>query len=445
MKLKWFLKGLCIFWLTLLPISFSSAWNTVNPVWVGENLWSNNYCIIDSNLSFQCSLSDNVLTTQNESRSLSYFRLNNWLWIYQYSSNSNFYWQWIMTWFQFCSYHFDNNNFWTYWDWSVYNCLWKVYNYTEFRQYVSTHQLQAWWFLSNAGYYWFGGPVFIFEDWAFRATADSFQWNLNVYYWTFYTHNFWLEGLWLWANFSDINIKSNPITYVPWADNSSVSWSVNSAQNLYNTYVSMWYSDNLCYWWFALDDLFSTWNSNFRDISVWNWATIFQLYDTYSWGLAFSKWYNDYFVDYSFFIDYNDYYPFVWKSRWLLGMYLIHESFFKWDHLDPNLLYSFCAFSLTNDSNINKTQTPLDIINDTILNNSLVGLVWDIWIRIPVSWSALDIVANSVSWYTNFEDLWSWAYNAINSLQPVSSWSWALPAYIWLWFLAFCLLYLMKK
>ena len=63
--IKWLLKGLCILWLTLLPISFSNALNTLNGVSVWEVLGSNNLCLINSNLSFNCSVSDNILVAQN--------------------------------------------------------------------------------------------------------------------------------------------------------------------------------------------------------------------------------------------------------------------------------------------------------------------------------------------------------------------------------------------
>ena len=178
MKLKWLSFSILwlIGWLILLP-NFSSAWNSLNPVWLWEDLWSENYCLVASNLSFQCSESDNILTSQDWTRSVSYFWLDNWLWIYQYSSNSNYYWQWIMTWFQFCSNTWEYFLF-NYWDWS--SCLWRVYNYQEFRNYASTHSLQYRWRKSHNSWKGFWWPVFVFEDWTFRATADSVGWTLTL-------------------------------------------------------------------------------------------------------------------------------------------------------------------------------------------------------------------------------------------------------------------------
>lgn len=226
-----------------------------------------------------------------------------------------------------------------------------------------------------------------------------------------------------------------------------ITWSVNSAQNLYDSYRSLWYRDVMCYWWFWVDDLLLTWSLNFRDMQVWSGATIFQLHSAFSWWMDIWKWWDYYDFDYWFLVDYNEYEPFLNKSKWIPWLFMVRDTYFKNDGFDINMLVGFCWLSLTNTT-IDRTKSPIDVVNDTILNNEISKLIWDFWILVPISWSALDLVVQSLSgsWIYEVSNLWEQWYNLFTRFQLVHSNNvWILPNYIIVWFLAILLLYLLRK
>lgn len=445
--IKWYLKGLCILWLTLLPISFSSAWNaTINNVWFWEDLWWNNYCMIDSNLAFMCSETDNVLVSQgniwNETHSVSYFWLDEWLGFIQYRSNSNdqYYWQWIMTWFQFCTYNFIWNNSLAinndYWNWPN-SCLWRVYTYEEFREYVSTHDLKGWWFISNRTAKWFGWPAFVFEDWAFRATSNPYNWNATIWYWTSKSYNFNISWPWLQADFSNLSILPNPIVaIVP-------DYSMWDSDTITNTdaliwFESMWLSQEYCYWWFALDNIFLP-NEQFEDFSgysFWNGASIFDLYNAYSWNntlRVFAWQYKQAFVNWQLSSFHN-------KSKALLMFYQQIDSansrgwgsFQVWDTLDYcSLVNKMVDCNWTCDWDI-YTWWNRNAINNWKINSNNNN--W--WFN--TTW-VLNI--NQYTWFSTPDDFF-WRLNALFQ-NNIKAWEdnivWVLPWYIILFMLALIL------
>lgn len=235
---------------------------------------------------------------------------------------------------------------------------------------------------------------------------------------------------------------------------------IESAQNIYDNYKRLWYSDVLCYWWFALDDVFSSQNSSLTWINIWSGVSIFDLYnsfpyDVYDWSeLTFSQWYDSWDFEYWFFKDYHDSSEFEyynWKSRGFVGAFLVKDYFFKWDNFDSSVLKSFCEFSFANDTLINKDSSPIDVVSSSLYESQLMKIIWDVWIILPSDWSALDYIYNLVNynWYTWFNDvsdLWNAWYNLFNRFRLVHSWnSWILPNYIIVWFLAILFLYLLRK
>lgn len=323
--------------------------------------------------------------------------------------------------------------------------------------------------------------VFAFKRWndwsltnsslTFSSTIIYCLWDWNTFYcascvpwWTYNNPscNWWVQSidLWLtkWSTIVDINslwLNQNSPFKVK-SDWSIVSDPRFSAQNIYDSYRKLWYSDVLCYWWFGINDKFWTWNSSLNWIKIWSGAFITDLYnsypyDFYNWeSLNIVDWYDSWDFEYWFFKDQHDLYEFSyydWLSRGFVWLFMVRDYFFKWSNFDSSTLISFCEFSLANDPLIDKSTTPIDIISDTVNENELNKLIWNIWVIKPWTWSALDVLSRFISWYNEddyFSLFLSW-YDTIDSLEiPSNDYPWILPNYIIVWFLGIMLLYILK-
>ena len=69
-------------------------------------------------------------------------------------------------------------------------------------------------------------------------------------------------------------------------------------------YNSMWLTDDFCYWWFDIDNIFEAWTvpQQFTGYRWWGWAFIFDIWDIYSWA------YNNDYISFlrSFYISYEN-------------------------------------------------------------------------------------------------------------------------------------------
>lgn len=482
MKLRWLLKSFFIAWLIGLPISFSSAiyyWWWIN-VPIGEyvqlsdicndsdNAWVNTYITFDTNLNikyienwieykgarlFACGWAGTwSYLYWNHDKLSEGFGAREYSWQYASSLSGMWYinnvcitskWSSCYTWNSISMEEFTNIK--TTWE------SFSIIPYDELNWVVSPCNV------NQSCLWWYNQPISICFNNATSSYCVAVKSSWNPLGTTYY------NPIPIWqANINaSIDDWSNYFSYSPMR--SVYQWwtALNPSvdpQKTYNDYRKLGYSDALCYWWFGLNDLFGTWNSSFYNVSVWSGATIFQLYNTYSWWLSYTEWYNQWYYDYWYFQQFHDSYEYekyIWKSKGLIGLFMIKDIYFTKDNFNPSLLFGYCALSLTN-THIDKTQSPIDVINDSVNDNKLDQVIGDIWILIPWTWSALDQLVwtlkenwVAVDWSWDFtaklSDLRSGAFNSISSMEGVWSGVGVLPGFIWLGFLAFALLYLLKK
>lgn len=269
-----------------------------------------------------------------------------------------------------------------------------------------------------------------------------------------------LETSWIWsAPWQFWYNNEVPTTWWIWSP-------VVNEQTTFNALYNQWYRSQMCYWWFGLDDLVLTGDYSFSWIQLNSWATIFELYDVYSWWKSFVNWYDDNYIDYlylSSFHNSEDLAYFLWKSKWLVWLWIVRETLFAWDEKDFRSFWlrTFCQyyFSWVWLS----TDISPGLTNEQIQNSIFNDIVSDIWVLIPIPWSPLDqlfenatddwsIDPNCLSWDLNSCLTQSWFENSLDLMWR--SWSvawikegvdWILPGYIVIWFLWILLLYYIRR
>ena len=468
--IKWLLKGLCIVWLTLLPISFSSAVNVYKSPWEYDNIWWND-CTITEDLNFHCSVSDNVIVWTDSSwykSSSSYFWTNSWLAMYIYLENWNSY-QWLITSFVICG--SDN----------VWSCNTHI-SYEDFYIYAQSYQLTQWRWYSNSSTPWWAGIDFVFWNTHIYFWPDYVSnWNL-ITVWSYYPVVYWLHWYWLSADYSSaINspfYNNNPIIEVPvsnwltWYNYVVITWQdyVDYFESEYN------FRKDMCYVW--TKDL--TWLYEDRVVyHQWTWYTIF---DTYSklfntdsikiselwtflnmWKLNYWEWFveqwNSFVAYYSWVWDY-------WFNRWwtLSNPFLWNRAvyfFIGWDFYDYNVnvinsdgniynLALYCYHKLNDKSNdgavFNITDDHDSVVDEWVAvysrnkRNSWFyfsgssEIVWQSW-----QWTPLDYftwVDENVDFWTFFSDSFTRFKNIFVWLDFSDLFTWQLPSYILMFFMA---------
>jgi len=241
-----------------------------------------------------------------------------------------------------------------------------------------------------------------------------------------------------------------------------------------NAYWEMWYTNNLCYWNFALDDLAVSWSTQQffeQDLEDWvyfTWASIFDLYRVYSWWYNFNTFMNSWLA--RFYPSYNNDISlwFIWYSKALwYNQYLIYIHRPTIQDFSYQNLYNFCYLSVA----INNWSVSLDdnfnssMINNWSLPSSVEEELESPWsILIPWTWSIFNW-----SWFTPWS-WWAWwggrsrgewdepsdAYWLFARLYDYVSWlsdavdlwlthKWILPSVIQFWFLVALLYYILKR
>lgn len=468
MKLKIILSALIIwFWL----LSFSSAWY-VRQIW---NYWYSPYDnSIDLNVNIKWTLmSEQLWVTKN----VLYFNDNN-------NSKLFFYW-----WSDWVPYIFNRSIQWRFLNYYIcdqvitsninrpWNCsLQNVSDdsIVEFNNILSSISFDDYWYFDSYSRNDYAQPMY-YSDICF---SSSTYWKSLCFFSCAWYYCWWSSSAPKYNNIIDLWFFDNTITFsnlsrdylypspwVSWGGGSDSDYSDiidvrNSSQNLYDSYRKLWYSDNLCYWWFWIDDVLWSSYSSLSWLVVGSGATIFDVYNLYSGGLSFVNRYNQWDYNYWYleqFRDSYEYSQYIWKSKSLIWLFLVKSIYFKKDDFNAGVLYDFCELSL-NDDSINRSKTPIDIINDTVNDNAIADLIWDIGILVPLSGSALDevvqqLIDNGVfSWTvddykTNFNiaDSFRNSYDFRTSFKADSWYDWILPWYIVLAFLGFVLLYYFRR
>lgn len=356
---------------------------------------------------------------------------------------------------------------WNDYTWAVNHCFGSSSNYVyttdSFYSTVVSNNLQSEGFLympyrySNDSYnsynsYWMWGLLCLKYTNTYYCVNMWWNWSSDSYWNVIQS---WIAPKWNWLEYYSYMFSNSPIWSSSWGWSSSTpSYQDPVAVNskIYQIFVQQWYSDNLCYWGYSLDNILttSTW-FDLSDIRLWSGANIFELYNVYSWGLTFVNWYDTYFQYFNYARFSENYGTFNWKSKGLLWLMATKQAVNS--SFDSTSIQNFCRLVI-NWLYETPVQTPIGIINDTVAEWQLSEVVWNIGYTPPASWSNIDIIVNTlieqwvIDWYSWAEDLADFYVryqDKLNQLR-VKVWeSWVLPWYITLWFFAILMLYFFKK
>lgn len=404
----------------------------------------------------------------------SYF-FTRWVdWLYYYASRIN---NSQTTWWKF-NQVLEINYTWDYLNCNVNPC--KSITFEEFSN------LNLWWLITDFSYY----KNKAIYDWTFCFWVSSLWKSYCFRRWTNNnSSNRLIDFISVWNlqypyNFSELSSKLtfwlSPFTS-PWWWWWSSRWDLVELDSPYTVsdiiyaYWNNWYTNWLCYWNFAINDLASSWSIdqffdfNLEDGVYFTWANIIDLYKSFSWNNSFSVFYNSWFARFYPSYSNNTALWFIWfpKALWY-NQYLIyiHRSTIK--DFSYNHLYNYCSlaialdkWSISLDDNFNK-----EMINNWSLPTSVEEELTDSNNSVLVPWE--DSIFNW-SWFVPwFWWAWWWwrswsewdepsdAYWLFSRLYDYISWlsgdfdlwlttKWVLPSIIQFWFLVALLYYILKR
>ena len=251
---------------------------------------------------------------------------------------------------------------------------------------------------------------------------------------------------------------------------------------IWDSYANLWYVKSLCYGDFALDDLAVSWDieqfyPDYEDGVYYTWASVFDLYNVYSWGYGFDQFMNSYLSFWYQSYNNNTARYFVGRSKWLWYLQYkvyIHRSTIS--QFSYSNLYNYCSFALSYNPSIDADKpftwsyTPpssvvdgVNDINDTPIFPSSWSVFYNTWAFIPWWWAW---------WWGNWW-VWSWwawwggsawwddldcsdldnpitqfkCFFSMVSSTPISisNYSGVLPSFIGLFFLLALLFYWLKR
>ena len=476
------LKGLCTLWLILLPISFSSAINELNPVWIWQDIGgdNSNFCLINSNLSFNCSATDNVIASYTSQfwtdMWASYWWRSDWLGFY-YRSNSSNSIQWVITWFTFCAWNYvDSDSFSQYRD----NCN-TTYTYEQFKNYASSHNLRKWGRATFSNLRWNWWPVFVFDDWAFRLSFDIGSYYTNLLYWTYRLKDFGLDWNPMSADYSNVWLIPNPWVYPTY---SSDPWTTEITDNDYIDYYqnnpNYKFTADMCWIWTT--DLTSNYGSNVA-FHQWSGYNLFQFYWQLYWTTYklsdLDTWLNSWLVNFNTFFKwynrYSDWTPYyVLRYNWIDNLVIdrtnltnpfidnkvayyfmssnICDSVSDCSNISQELaIYCYKSLNMKNNSNYNITYDPDSNLENNVnqwtinkYNSQWFNRSWNLVINsADWSWTPLDYFSwwdEEFTW--NFVDYFMHYFNKTKSIFDINVIElefWVLPGYIIAFLLALIL------
>lgn len=432
------LKGLCILWLILLPISFTSGWS-VPWIW----LYWNSTIVVSDNLDF---------TTT---------------------------WQWSTTfnWF-YAEYHWYSNpaNFDAYWlGWKD----WKLYIVSRWKNGQMNYQNQ--WFLDsvcnttltwscsnyntdvsefyNALKKWFTEMSVSRTNWFYYALNVCFN-NSTTKYCLWLSPRTksssypatsslsWSLGLTISSLsstvFQDLSWWNSPyevwIAEVPDYTRGSNTF---TNQDIIDWYNAMWLTDWFCYWWFPISNIFENWQvpQEFTWYIWWSWANILDIWDQYK--TAFN---NDHIAFLrSFYVafendNYSSFYGYPKALYWFFNQYfavnLNGRGFWAYnsDFTITNI-WEYCNLKNADPSAVYTWDTrkaKFSYRNKDVLNNE--------W-RFNFSWNN-SLFSWSLSWFNDPSDFFAslnavfqwWLRDLWTTRQPL------LPSYIIIFMFAIILI-----
>lgn len=418
-------------------LDYWSVWNlsSVSSEWNFNYDWNNFYNATSSTSSYS--------RIWWESDSFLHFNKRNY--------NSSSYLKWKITWFFVCPLMT--------WLWNTYlkNIDWCEY------------------------YFWFGSDFMNLikntDKWAYFYNSNSSN-NRTVLCWVNSLSNemicvdySYYDNEWSWKmSDSDILVVSvqNPNKWDSWwnwnlePDSDKVYYSDNN-QIYYDTFKAIWFSENLCYSNFELNNVVNI-NTAYYDLfpspSAWSGASIFELYN--NWNLSSLNPFNAYYSWYSsrynrlnnssdkwtMFI--NSLYSGVSIWNYYIFDKLYNNEFIESYDLSYKDYYCFCDMAINWFDSDEMNHCDLSISFDNIMTSSpwiRNGTdIWEDW-NFILSWADEFWYFSWSAWiFDVFNRLYSqfkYAFRVDSSLS--SNTKWILPTYIIFGFFLFVLLYVLKR
>lgn len=192
-------------------------------------------------------------------------------------------------------------------------------------------------------------------------------------------------------------------------------------------------TENVCYSWFPLSSQF--WDSS--TFVAWQWLTVFDVYNLYSWWMSLQGWYDTY---YEYYKNINSNVSiFSWNSKSLLWIFFARQTFWNWKGSYEILNYCNLIFSDL-DYNATTCVASTGSIQLPDVHFSREDTInWIIWYRDTVLSSSWD----SFSW--DIFDAYEYSFNFWKSFTVVDWLPWILPWYVVVGFFAILLLYLVRR
>lgn len=282
----------------------------------------------------------------------------------------------------------------------------------------------------------------------------------------------------LWLENLDFDSLSSLLLYNPpswwwgwWAiwwdtplepDSEKVYYSDNN-QIYFDTFKAIWYTEDLCYSNFSLNnvvDIHTAYYDLFPSPSAWNWASIFDLYNNWSYSVnnpfnAYFSWYSSRYNRLNSSSDKGTMFImslYSWVSIWnyyIFDKLLNHEFIEAYETVSYKDYYSFCNMALNwfDPDWLFTWETSIWFDNIMISQPCIRN-----WTCISESWEFIFSGANEL-WYFSWSDwiidVFNRIYSNVKTLFKVDRslvWTvWFLPDYIIFGFFMFVLLYLLKR
>jgi len=211
-------------------------------------------------------------------------------------------------------------------------------------------------------------------------------------------------------------------------------------QQIIEGYNAMWLTDEFCYWWFSLDNIFEVWSvpSEFTWYMRWSWAFIFDIWNIYSWA------YNNNYISFlrSFYISYenNNYSDFYGKTKalyWFVNQWFSVSS--KWRGFLESTVPTFTLVDVWQYCDLKFNQDPNSIYTWNRRDPKYRYYTsWQVnlWGYFNFSWNN-NYFSWNLSWFNTPKDffaslnaIFQWWLDNLATREPV------LPTYIIVFFLA---------
>lgn len=264
------------------------------------------------------------------------------------------------------------------------------------------------------------------------------------------------------SNWKDISSWDWFFDNTPFGANYWRLWDWFTIDSVYNSYAENWYTKSLCFSDFSIDNIYFSWDiseffeTDLEDSEYFTWASLFDLRDVYFSG------------DVNYFVSQLNWYFNMYKYNNIISWYYRNKSkwlyyiAYKWNVAFPNFDSSFYS-DLVNYCSFAVVKSSLDW--GSIFDNSLINwwdlpegvkskLESDFPVFVCAEGSAFCDWVFEVWWWwwwwgsriATYSDLYNSFFSSLSSNKSLGySWEGILPYYIVLGFIAFVLLYWLRR